>query len=95
MLLKYTVHLTGNHKTLTALIIICHQVIISEQKAKNQHSEIDTSEMDMIGHDTKVEWGYMLERERQKPLWEVRLRSLIPLYDWNPHHTSDFKLLWN
>jgi len=77
------------------LIIRCHQVIICAQKAKNLPSEFNKSEVDMNGHIVTVEWGYMLERELQMAEWEDHIPSLIPLYDWNTYHSSDFKLLWN
>jgi len=90
--LRYTVRPTHNHQTLTALALICHQVIVYEQNIKNPPPEFHKWENYMNDHKAKVEWGETVGREPQKPLWEVHLPTLILWFDRNTYHYSDFKL---
>jgi len=90
--LRYTVHHTNNHHTLTALALICHQVNVYEQKIKNPPPGIDKWEINMNDYKAKVEQGEKVGREPRKPRWEVHLPTLILLYDQNTYHYSDFKL---
>ena len=55
--LRYTVHHTNTHQTLTALALICHQVNAYEPKIKNPPPGFDKWEIDMNDHKEKFEPG--------------------------------------
>jgi len=90
--LRYTVHHTNNHQTLTALDLICHQVNVCEQKIKNPPPGFDKWEIDLNDYNVNVEDSKKCRREPRKLRWEVPLPTLIRWYDQNIYHYSDVKL---
>ncbi|KAF8538324.1 hypothetical protein BDD12DRAFT_885409 [Trichophaea hybrida] len=67
----------GTGKTLTALALICYQVIKYEQLLKQLHPGLEKSQIKMDDMKVQEEKGQTVEKTPPKPCWEVHLPTFI------------------